>query len=192
MSEQAWREVVQGFVDGDEDAVRAVHRRYAGALHAVARSMTSDRELAAEAVQTAFLKAWRAAASFDTDRELGPWLYAITRRATIDAIRREMRPTRGDHAPERDVAVQTMSFERTWEVFEVRRALDELPDGEREVLRLSHLVGMTHSEIAATLGIPVGTVKSRSHRASTRLAGLLDHVRDQGTDHDQDDSGRTR
>ena len=169
-------DVVRAFVDGDVDAVRAVHRRYAGALHAVARSMTSDVELAAEAVQTAFVKAWRAADRFDPDRALGPWLYAIARRATIDAIRRERRPTRGDHAPETDVAVMTMSFERTWEVFEVRHALDQLPDDEREVLRLTRLVGLTQAEAAAHLDVPVGTVKSRSHRAMARLRELLTHV----------------
>lgn len=172
-------ELVRRFVDGDVEAVRAVHRRYAGALYAVARSMTSDRELAADAVQNAFVKAWRAADRFDPDRSLGPWLYAIARRATIDAIRRERRPTRGDHDPVTDVAVTTMSFERTWEVFEVRHALDQLPSDEREVLRLTRLVGMTQAEAAAHLGLPVGTVKSRTHRAVGRLRELLAHVPDQ-------------
>lgn len=171
-----WAEVVAGFRAGEADAVRAVYRRYAGALHAVARSMTSDRELAAEAVQTAFVKAWQAADGFDETRELAPWLYAITRRATVDAIRRERRPTRGDHAPETDVPVHTMSFERTWEAFEVRRALDTLPREERDVLRLSHLIGLTHTEIARQLGIPLGTVKSRSHRGMRRLEQTLDHL----------------
>lgn len=181
-------DVVQRFVDGDVDAVRRVHRRYAGALYAVARSMTADRELAADAVQNAFVKAWRAADRFDPDRALAPWLYAIARRATIDAIRRERRPTRGDHAPETDVAVTTMSFERTWEVFEVRHALDRLPGDEREVLRLTRLVGMTQAEAAAHLGVPIGTVKSRSHRALARLRELLAHVAEA---HARDDARRT-
>lgn len=185
-------DVVRRFVDGDLDAVRAVHDRYAGALFAVARSMTADRELAADAVQQAFVKAWRAAGGFDPERDLAPWLYAITRRATIDAIRRERRPTRGDHAPETDVAVRTMSFERTWEVFEVRHALDRLPTEEREVLRLTRLVGMTQAEAAAHLGVPVGTVKSRTHRAMARLRGLLGHVRDTGSDVVPSDEGGTR
>jgi RNA polymerase sigma-70 factor (ECF subfamily) len=57
-----------------------------------------------------------------------------------------------------------------------RAALDQLPDDEREVVRLAHYVGMTHSEIAAKLGLPLGTVKSRSSRAHRRLAGLLAHL----------------
>jgi RNA polymerase sigma-70 factor (ECF subfamily) len=67
-------------------------------------------------------------------------------------------------------------LEVTWEVFEVRAALDKLPDAERIVVQLSHLEGLTHPEIAERLGIPVGTVKSRSHRAHQRLAALLSHV----------------
>jgi RNA polymerase sigma-70 factor (ECF subfamily) len=67
-------------------------------------------------------------------------------------------------------------LETAWEVFEVRAALDRLPDAERVVVQLSHLEGLTHVEIADRLGIPVGTVKSRSHRAHQRLATLLSHV----------------
>ena len=69
-----------------------------------------------------------------------------------------------------------IAFERTWEAFEVRAALDQLPSDEREVVRLAHFEGLTHSEIADRLDVPVGTVKSRSFRAHRRLAGLLAHL----------------
>lgn len=172
-------EVIARFRTGDEDAVRAVFRHYGGAVQTVARSMTGDRELVAEIVQQTFVKAWRAAASFDVTRDLAPWLYTIARRTAVDVLRREMQPTRGDHEPETDAAVTTISFERTWEIHEVRRALDELPDGEREVVRLGHLVGLSHPEIAERLGVPVGTVKSRSARAHKRLAVALGHLANQ-------------
>ena len=172
------------FRDGDPEAVREVVRRYGGAVATVARSIVHDRELVADVVQQTFTKAWRAAATFEGDRELGPWLYAIARRTAIDVLRSELHPTRGGHAPEvadhADVTV--MSFERTWEVHEVRRALDDLPEGEREVVRRSHLLGQTHEEIADALGLPVGTVKSRSNRAHRRLAAALAHVVDPGPD----------
>jgi RNA polymerase sigma-70 factor (ECF subfamily) len=74
------------------------------------------------------------------------------------------------------VAVVPLSFERTWEAWEVRSALGQLAAEEREVVRLAHFVGMTHAEIAEQLGVPLGTVKSRSHRAHRRLAALLAHV----------------
>lgn len=166
------------FRDGDPDAVRAVYDRYAGSVLTVARSIVGDGELAADVVQTTFVKAWRAAATFQGDRELAPWLYAIARRSAIDALRHERRPTRGDHGPEVDMAVSPLSFERTWEAHEVRRALDDLPSDEREIMRRSHLLGESHRQISEALGIPIGTVKSRSSRAHRRLAAALAHLAD--------------
>jgi len=168
--------VVAGFIAGEESAIRAVHQRYGGPIRTVARSMVNDPELVAEVVQQTFVKAWRAASKFDGERELGPWLYAIARRTAIDVLRKEGRPTAGGHGPETDVAVTPLSFERTWEMFEVRRALNGLPSGEQEVVKLNHLMGLTHSEIAERLEIPVGTVKSRSNRAHRRLAVALGHL----------------
>jgi RNA polymerase sigma-70 factor (ECF subfamily) len=172
-------DLVQRFRAGDPDAVRALYREYGGAVHTVAMSIVHDRELAADVVQQTFVKAWRSAASFDAGRELAPWLYSIARHTAIDAVRAEARPTRGGHQGEVDVQVDGESLEHTWERFEVRRAIDVLPPDEREVVRRSHLLGHTHDEIAAQLGVPVGTVKSRSGRAHKRLAVLLAHVRAQ-------------
>lgn len=169
-------ELAARFASGDEDAVRAVYQRYAGPVAAVALGTLGRRELADEVVQTTMLKAWRAAATFDPSRELAPWLYAIARRVAIDVYRRERRAAATTELGEDDVAVVPLSFERTWERWEVRTALDKLPDEEREVVRLTHLVGMTHQQVADRLQVPVGTVKSRSARAHRRLAALLSHV----------------
>ena len=168
-------ELAQRFAAGEEEAVTAVYRRYAGPILTVAMGTLGRRDLADEAVQTTMLKAWRAAGSFDTSRELAPWLYAIARRVAIDIYRRESRVAASELG-DNDVAVVPLSFERTWEAWEVRTALGKLPPDEREVARLSHLVGMTHQQIAGHLGVPLGTVKSRSSRAHRRLAGLLRHV----------------
>jgi len=166
--------VVDGFRAGDPDAVREVYRRYSGAVQTVARAtIGADDELCADVVQQTFVKAWRAAANFDPGRELAPWLYAIARRTAVDALRSERRPTRGDHAPETDVAVTDRSFEQTYEAHQIRDALDRLPPDEREVMRLSHFIGLSHSDIADRLGVPVGTIKSRTHRAHKRLASSL-------------------
>lgn len=169
-------DLIERFRAGDPEAVRAVYREHAGAVHTVARSIVRDRELAAEVVQQTFVKAWRAAASFEANRELAPWLYSIARNTAIDLVRAESRPTRGGHERETDVGVEPETFERTWERFEVRRAVDALPPDEREVVRRSHLLGETHHQIASDLGVPVGTVKSRSGRAHKRLAAALGHL----------------
>ena len=170
-------ELIEKFRAGDPDAIRAIYREYARPVATVARSIVgNDQSLIDDVVQQTFTKAWRAAARFDPDRDLAPWLYSIARRAAIDAVRAERRPHRGDHEPEVDVAVPPESLERTWEAYEVRRAVEALPPDEREVVRLGHLGGLTHAEISARVGVPVGTVKSRSYRAHRRLAAALAHV----------------
>jgi RNA polymerase sigma-70 factor (ECF subfamily) len=169
-------DLVRGFVAGEEQAVRAVYARYAGPVLTVALRILGNRALADEAVQTTMLKAWQAADRFDTSRELAPWLYAIARRTAIDIYRRERRTAHSPPVQDDDVVVVPLSFERTWEAWEVRSALERLPVEEREVVRLSHLVGMTHQEIADAMDVPLGTVKSRSARAHRRLAAMLRHV----------------
>jgi RNA polymerase sigma-70 factor (ECF subfamily) len=169
-------DLIERFRAGDPDAVREIYRAYGGAVHTVATSLVRDPELAAEVVQQTFVKAWRAAQQYDGTRDLAPWLYAIARNTAVDVLRAELRPTRGGHEPEVEVADESESFERAWERFEIRRAIDALPDGEREVVRRSHLLGYTHEQIAEQLDIPIGTVKSRSGRAHRRLAAALGHL----------------
>lgn len=132
-----------------------------------------DHGRAADATQQTFIKAWQAATTYDADRELGPWIYAIARRTAIDIYRKSSRSVASDEV---DITSLPPSLDTIWEVFEVRSAVDRLPDDERQVIKLSHFDGLTHVEIAEHMGIPVGTVKSRSHRAHQRLLELLRHV----------------
>ena len=127
------------FAAGDEAAVRGVYARFAGPILTVALGTLGKRDLADEVVQTTMLKAWRASASFDPSRELAPWLYAIARRVAIDVYRREARVGTPEELHDDQAAVVPLSFERTWEAWEVRCALDRLPPDEREVVRLAAL-----------------------------------------------------
>jgi RNA polymerase sigma-70 factor (ECF subfamily) len=176
------------FCDGDPDAVRAVYREYGRLVYAVAYKVLGDRGLAEEATQQTFVQAWRGARRFEPTRELAPWLATIARRVAIDVHRRESRRSheRLDEV-HNDPAVVTLpvSAESAYEVWEVRRAVEELPAEERDVVRLQHLEGLTHAEIATRLGVPAGTVKSRSFRAHRHLAARLGHLRedDLGEDH---------
>ena len=171
-------EVIARFRAGDEDAIRTLYRSHRGAIFTVARSVTGDRELANDVVQQTFVKAWQASDRFRADGAVAPWLYAIARRTAVDAVRHERRPTIGGHDPEVDRGVPGPSFEQTWIVHEVREAIDSLPACEQDIVRLSHLAGVPHTEIARRLGLPVGTVKSRSVRAHRRLAERLAHLRE--------------
>jgi RNA polymerase sigma factor (sigma-70 family) len=175
------RAVRTGFRDGDPDAVRAVYRAYGRVVFGVAYKVLGDRGLAEEATQQAFLKAWRAADSFDLNRELGPWLAAIARRAAIDVYRREsVRATDplDSVAPGNPALMAEPETTAIYDVWEVRQAVQELPGDEQEVVRLQHFEGLTHTEIARRLNVAVGTVKSRSFRAHKRLAVALGHLRE--------------
>jgi RNA polymerase sigma-70 factor (ECF subfamily) len=175
---------LDGFRAGDADAVRLVYREYGRLVFAVSFRVLGRRDLAEEAAQQAFVQAWRAASTFDTGRELAPWLATIARRAAIDISRRETRraATALDDAPAGDGALIALppSAEAIQETWEVRRAVDDLPPDEREVVRLQHLEGLTQSEVADRLGLPLGTIKSRSYRAHRRLAAQLGHLRGDG------------
>ncbi len=169
------RDVFERFQAGDEGAIKSVYSRYSGAVYAVSLSILHDHGWAADATQQTFIKAWRSARSYDPNRAFAPWLYAIARRSAIDIYRRENR-RKPSGTPE--VVVEDPSFSMVWEVFEVRLAVDQLSDEEREVIRMSHFEGLTHSEIAERLDIPLGTVKSRSHRAHQNLLQALGHLRE--------------
>ena len=170
------------FRQGDPDAVRSVYRSHGRLVYAVAYKVLGDRGLAEDATQQTFVKAWRAAQSFDESRELGPWLAAIARRVAIAIYRREaLRPADPiDSVVAGDPALVStpQSAEAIYDVWEVRQAVAQLPPDEQEVVRLQHLDGFTHAQIAERLAVAVGTVKSRSFRAHKRLATMLGHLRE--------------
>jgi RNA polymerase sigma factor (sigma-70 family) len=175
------RAVRTRFREGDPDAVRAVYRSYGRVVYSVAYKVLGDRALAEDATQLAFLKAWRAAASFDEDRELGPWLVAIARRAAIDVYRREaVRPAEplDSVAPGAPALRSEAESGAIYDAWAVREAVEQLPEDEREIVRLQHFEGLSHNEIAQQLKMAVGTVKSRSFRAHRRLATLLGYLRE--------------
>ncbi len=176
------RGVRKRFRDGDPDAVRAVYDSYGRLVYSVAHRILGVSALAEEATQQTFVNAWRAALNLDESRDIGPWLAVIARRVAIDIYRREATRSTDplESAPPGDRALvsSATSAEAAYDVWEVRRAVAELPAEEEEVVRLHHFEGLTYAEIAERLDVAVGTVKSRSFRAHKRLAALLGHLRD--------------
>ena len=174
------RATLEAFRAGDPVAVRAVYERYGRLVFAVAMQVLGDRALAEDATQQAFVQAWRSAHSFDTERDLAPWLATIARRAAVDVHRREgdRRMSSLDDPLIGRWRASTGGLDRAYETWTVREAVDALPPEERDVVRLQHLEGFTHAEIAKQLAIPIGTVKSRSSRAHRRLAGQLGYLRE--------------
>lgn len=179
---QADRDVALAFQAGDDGAVRELYERFGGLVFTVANHIVNDRQRAEEVTQHVFLQAWRNADRFEPGRDFAPWLATIARRAAIDLLRRERRRPADalDSADPSDSALVALppSAEQVETVWSVRAAIDSLEADEREIVRLQHLDGHTHAEIAERLGIAVGTVKSRSHRAHRRLANRLAHLRE--------------
>jgi RNA polymerase sigma factor (sigma-70 family) len=174
--------LIEAFRRREDAGVRAVYREYGRLVYAISLRALGSKELAEDATQQTFVQAWQAADRFESDRELAPWLATIARRVAIDVHRRESRRSAvalGD-VPADDPALITMppGLEQWYEGWQVRQAIDALPPDERAVVRLQHLDGLTHAEIAEQLGVPAGTVKSRSHRAHQRLAVALSALRD--------------
>lgn len=162
----------------DDRALWEVHRRFRGVMFATAYRLLGDRESASDAVQQAFLQVWRSADRFDTTRSMAPWLCTVTRRAAIDIHRRECRhagqlPWDDAHA---GLPGSDLPTEQLWRIWQVRRAMRQLPDDERTVLVLSYFLDLTQSEVGRRLGIPLGTVKSRTRRAQRHLLELLRHL----------------
>jgi RNA polymerase sigma-70 factor, ECF subfamily len=171
------QDVLRGFAAGEEPAFAEIYRRYGGPMFVVALAAMGRRDLAADVVQQAFVQAWRAAASYSPDSDIAPWLFTITRRVAIDMWRRERRHVlAGDDDSVVDDTVPGPSLDAVWEAWQVRQALEALPADERDVVHLAYVEGLTQREAAARLGIPLGTVKSRSSRAHQRLRGLLAHL----------------
>lgn len=160
--------------------MRTVYRAYGSLVYAAAFRVLGDRGPCEEATQQTFLRAWQAATGFDESRELGPWLATIARRVAIDVYRRETIRAAGSldsAAADNPALVTEPETEAILEVWEVRRAVSELPATQQEVVRMQHFEGLAHEEIAERLAVPIGTVKSRSHRAHRRLALELGHLR---------------
>ena len=191
--------LVRAVASGSEDALVQLYDRYAGAVYATARRLTTDRGLAEDVVQETFLALWNRAEQYNPAMgSLPAWLLTIARNRTIDRLRALGR--RPPTVPISDVALSdegdTATLERLiagGEVVgagqpvmgpaallaetELRTSLAEalagLPDVERAVLVLAYRDELSQSEIAERLGWPIGTVKTRTRRALLRMRSAL-------------------
>lgn len=138
--------------------------------------MLRDAALAEDAVQEAFLTAWRTWPTFDPERgSERTWLLTIVHRRAVDLVRREDR-RRGaplDDAPVTAGDATDESAELREERRLVQTALAQLSAHQREALQLAYFGGLTQSELAEQLGVPLGTVKSRMFAGLARLRDLL-------------------
>jgi RNA polymerase sigma-70 factor, ECF subfamily len=161
---------------GDGGAFETFYRRYARPVFGLALRRLGDRTRAEEAVQETFTSVWRSARTYKPERGPGaPWLYAVARNAIVDGARSRVDPLTADSRdePSGDDGPPERA-EQSWTSWRVHRALEELPETERVVLELAYWQGLSQSEIAGQLKIPLGTVKTRTRSGLHRLADLLE------------------
>jgi RNA polymerase sigma-70 factor (ECF subfamily) len=168
-------QLIQRVGERDAGAFELLYRRYARALFGLALRRLGDRMRAEDAVQETFAAIWRSAGTYRPERGPGaPWLYAVARNAIVDRAR-----GRSDLLAE---APDTASLElgpheraeTSYVSWRIHRALEDLPRNERDVIELAYYGGLSQSEVADFLGIPLGTVKTRTRAGLGRLSGLLE------------------
>jgi RNA polymerase sigma-70 factor, ECF subfamily len=163
--------------DGDRDAFGHLYKRYARAVLGLALRRLGDRGRAEDAVQEAFASVWRAARSYRRDRgPVAPWLYAVARNAIADRGRARIEPPAEPVDTASDAPGPPDHAEQSWVAWRVHRALEQLPESERTVLELAYWSELSQSEIAERLGIPLGTVKTRTRSGLRRLADDLEDL----------------
>ena len=174
-------------VEGDVAAFRELYDKYAAIVMGFTFRIVGSRELAEELTQETFWRIWRKAPTFDQTRGVFTnWMYGIARNLAIDALRRLDRVTLQPLLDERDqpgsaeatalVADGDEVAESVWHAVmqqQVRDALAELPDEQRDVLIWIYFEGKTRRQIASEQGIPFGTINTRARLALQKLQATL-------------------
>ncbi len=150
----------------NQDALAEAYRRHAGAVFGLSRRLLAEVSLAEEIVQEVFLRLWNDPDKFDPGRgSLRSYLLAQCHGRSVDLLRSESSRRRREERDLRRTAESGYDLEReVWDLTvadHVREAIAKLPESEREAIRLAYLGGHTYREVAALLGEPEGTVKSR-------------------------------
>ena len=162
---------------GSQDALALLYERHGTACYRLARHVTASSTLAEDAVQEAFVGLWRSPGSFQGRRgTVRNWLLALTHHKAVDLVRRETAEKRRLTAQAAQQAADPPRSEdpaaAAWtglQAVEVRAALQELPEAQRQALTLAYFGGYTQSQIAELTGVPLGTVKTRMVTAMRRL-----------------------
>ena len=173
---------------GDETALGELYDRVGRVAYGIAYRVLRDERLAEDAVQEGFLAVWRSAATFRAERaKASTWVVTLVHRRAVDIVRREERRSAEplataavDEAPDPGGSAE----EEAWLGFERERvlsALAALPDAQREAIELAYYGGYSQSELAETLGVPLGTIKSRMFAGLARLRELLDDTETERT-----------
>jgi RNA polymerase sigma factor (sigma-70 family) len=169
-------QVLEAVGRGDDDALGVLYDRFGRLAYRLAFRILRDRALAEDAVQEGFLAVWRSADAYKRERaKPSTWILTVVHRRAVDLVRREQ-VRRGEPlevAPEPSVGPVDEDAVLRDRRAAVQAALTELPGEQRQALELAYYGGLTQSELAERLGVPLGTVKSRMFAGLGRLRELL-------------------
>ena len=165
----------------DAAAFELVYDRHGGAAFSLAYRIVGDRTSAEDVTQEAFLSVWRSGARYDRARgSVRTWLLGVVRNRAIDSLRREA--TRAptveldlERLPDRGPTAELTDSEalRQEAACEVRGALRMLPADQLKVIELAYFGGLSHSEIAEALGMPLGTIKGRMRLGMEKIRSTM-------------------
>ncbi len=180
-------QLIGRLVAGDVAALDALYDRYAGVVFALVLRIVADRPVAEELLQETFLRAWQRAGLFEGSRGRVPsWLLGIAHNLAIDELRRRRRCPQAVTPRERETAERELAglpdpgpavAEEAWSRLrraQIEAALGRLPAAQRRIIELAYFEGYSQSEIAARLGEPLGTVKTRMRLGMRKLRDLLE------------------
>ena len=158
--------------EGDGEAVRELYRRYSPRVYAVVRRLAGDDQLAEDWAQEAWVRAIRALPTFRGEARFSTWLHRIAVNSALHGRRWRDRRARHEVALSPATPASVRPEETTLRIG-LERALDQLPNGMRQVLVLHDVQGYTHEEIAQALGVTPGTSKSQLFKARARMRSIL-------------------
>lgn len=174
------RAIVKRLLERDEDALREVMSMFGGLVFAMAKRVVADPTMAEEVAQDAFLALWRRPGSYNSDRgSLQSFLLGVTRNKAIDLVRHEesLKKTKDALITEAEAASEggsgTEQVVGMEERDELRAALSSISEVQREAVVLAYFGGRTYREVAAELGIPEGTAKTRLRDGLAKLRQAL-------------------
>lgn len=178
------RALLAAHVDGDPDAFGILVARHSGRMWAVALRTMRNPEEAADALQEAYISAFRRAHTFRGDAQVTTWLHRVVVNACLDRIRRN-KVRAADPLPEDPERAAELGIVEDSDVLEVKErradvaaALAQINADQRAALVLVDMEGYSVEEAAAMLGCAVGTIKSRCSRGRAKLVPLLGHLRE--------------
>ncbi|HEX6183688.1 MAG TPA: sigma-70 family RNA polymerase sigma factor [Pyrinomonadaceae bacterium] len=178
-SESSQAALIRGVAEGDEQALASLYDTTSRTVYGLLLRVLSDPSSAEEVLLDVYAQVWRQAASYCPERGRPlAWLTTIARSRAIDRLRRsrneQQRAVPLDEAARAAGGESVEEGVRAGEVRAVvRAALDALTPEQRDVIELAYYGGMSHSEIAAARGLPLGTVKTRTRLGMMRLREML-------------------